>query len=148
MDIRFGKILILLMAITVLFGSCKKDVEDDGLDQKVEDHAKIEQYVADNNLDGQFTESGLYYVIKEPGNGDHPDQNSIITVSYDGYYINGDLLDSGDFFTSKLSGLIGGWKEGIPLIGTAGKIKLILPSDLGYNNGIIIFDVTLHYFAK
>lgn len=148
MDFKKGNIFILLLAVAVLFGACKKDEEPSGIDQKADDHEKIEQYVADNNLDGQFTDSGLYYVINETGNNDHPDLTSVITVSYNGYYINGDLLDSGNFFTSKLSGLIEGWKEGIPLIGTAGKIKLILPSHLGYGNGIIIFDVTLHYFSK
>lgn len=148
MGLKKGNILVLLLLVAVLFGACKKEEETGGIDQKADDHEKIEQYVADNNLDGQFTDSGLYYVINETGNNDHPDLTSVITVSYNGYYINGDLLDSGSFFTSKLSNLIEGWKEGIPLIGTAGKIKLILPSHLGYGNGIIIFDVTLHYFSK
>jgi len=147
MGIKLGNVAALILAVSILFTGCKKE-EEPGIDQKADDHEKIEQYVAENNLDGQFTESGLYYVINEPGNNDHPDLNSVITVSYKGYYINGDLLDSGNFFTSKLSNLIEGWKEGIPLIGTAGKIKLILPSHLGYGNGIIIFDVTLHYFSK
>lgn len=147
MEFKLGRILILLFTVAVVFGACKKE-EEPGIDQKALDHEKIEQYVIDENLNGQFTESGLYYVIVAEGTGEHPKLTSNITVSYDGFYINGDLLDSGKFFTSRLDGLIKGWQEGIPFIGTGGKIKMVLPSHLGYNNGIIIFDVTLHYFAK
>jgi FKBP-type peptidyl-prolyl cis-trans isomerase len=148
MIFRKGTILIVLLAVSILIGACKKE-DTSGDEQKAADHKQIEQYVADNNLDGQFTDSGLYYVIQELGTGEHPNLSSIITVSYDLSTINDEPLQSGDDFTSRLSDLIEGWKEGIPYIGTGGKIKLIVPSHLGYpEKGVIIFDVTLHYFSK
>jgi FKBP-type peptidyl-prolyl cis-trans isomerase FkpA len=48
-------------------------------------------------------------------------------------------------FTAPLNNLIAGWKEGLPYIGEGGKIKLVIPSHLAYNNGVLVFDVTLHY---
>ena len=112
------------------------------------DREEIEQYAKENNLNGQFTESGLYYIIIDEGNGKHPISGSTITVSYKGYFLDGIVFDEGDFFTANINNLIIGWQEGIPLIGEGGKIKLIIPSHLGYNDGVRVFDVSLHYFSK
>jgi FKBP-type peptidyl-prolyl cis-trans isomerase len=87
-------------------------------------------------------------VIIEKGNDSHPVASSTITVNYKGYYLDGDVFDEGQFFTAPLSNLIEGWKEGIPLIGEGGKMKLIIPSHLAYNDRVRAFDITLHYFSK
>jgi len=133
-----GAILIFLS-----FSSCKKN---NGTNPADTDKPAIEQYAADNQLNGQFTSSGLYYVVEVAGTANHPNFSSVITVSYKGYYLDGTVLDQGDLFTSPLSSLIRGWQEGIPYIGEGGKIKLVIPSYLAYNNGVLVFDVTLHYF--
>ena len=137
----------LMLVAFFAFQGCKKE-EDTGPSQAELDHETILQYVKDHNLDGDFTEGGVFYQIIKPGNANHPDYGSIVTVSYKGYYLDGTLLDEGSFFTQKLFNLIEGWKQGLPLIGEGGKIKLIIPSQLAYNNGILIFDITLHYFSK
>ncbi len=137
----------LILGAFFIIEGCKK-TEDTGPSQADLDHETILQYVKDNNIDGDFTEGGVFYHIVEPGNDNHPTYNSIVTVSYKGYYLDGTLLDEGSFFTQKLFNLIEGWKQGLPLIGEGGKIKLIVPSHLAYNNGILIFDITLHYFSK
>ncbi len=114
-----------------------------------EKHQEIEQYAADNQLNGQFTASGLYYEIIEQGNGNYPTASSTVTVTYKGYYLDGTVLDEGALFTAALSNLIDGWKEGILLISEGGKIILIIPSHLAYkDNKVLAFDVTLHYFSK
>lgn len=142
----FFKSFFVLGAIVLLFSfnSCKKDTANPPDD----DRATIQQYVTDNNLNGQFTSSGLYYVIENPGTANRPTLNSNITISYNGYYLDGTVFDKNDFVTFPLSNLIRGWQEGIPLIGQGGTIKLIIPSYLAYNDGVRVFDVTLFQFTK
>ena len=145
-------IIISAVVLSVLFSSCKKDSNQGEIDRGL-----IEAYVLDNNLDGQFTSSGLYYVIELPGASDLPTVNSNVTVSYKGYTLDDSMFDEGDYLTSKLSGLIVGWQEGIQLIGEGGKIKLVIPSGLAYgsngydsigSNEVLVFDITLHYFSN
>ena len=137
----------LVLMVFFIFNSCKKE-DDSGPSQAEKDHQTILDYVQSHNLKGEFTEKGVFYQIIEEGNDNHPTYSSVVTVSYKGYYLDGTVLDEGKFFTQKLYNLIEGWKQGLPLIGEGGKIKLIIPSQLAYNNGILIFDITLHYFSK
>jgi len=137
-------LVVSLVSFAVLTG-CKKDDSND--EQKQWDHAKIEQYAKDQQINGTFTESGLYYEVLVDGGNAHPDLSSVVTVSYKGYYLDGTILDEGENFTQLLNNLIAGWKEGIPKIGEGGKIKLVIPRHLAYGDAILVFDVTLHYFV-
>jgi FKBP-type peptidyl-prolyl cis-trans isomerase FkpA len=149
-------IFVLLSVAVLLTVSCKKD-DDSGTEQAAIDKALIQQYIKDNNLDADSTASGLYYVINDPGGSEHPNRYSTVTVAYAGYLLNGDVFDESLSFTSTLSSLIPGWTEGIQLIGRGGKIKLIIPSELGYGsqetgsipaNSVLVFDITLYDFAN
>ena len=140
------------MFLVLIIQSCKKDANQPEID-----HGLIEAYALDNQLDGEYTSTGLYYVIDEPGAADYPSVNSHITVSYVGYSLAGDVFDEGDFITFRLYEVIAGWQEGLQLIGEGGKIKLVIPSGLAYGssgsgsirpNEVIVFDITLHYFSN
>jgi FKBP-type peptidyl-prolyl cis-trans isomerase FkpA len=145
-SIFFKPFLALIATVFFLsLNSCNKKNDAPTYDN---DKATIEQYATDNQLNGQFTSSGLYYVIEEPGTANHPILSSNITIAYNGYYLNGTVFDKNDFVTFPLSNLIRGWQEGIPYIGEGGKIKLVIPSYLAYNDGVRVFDVTLFYFSK
>ena len=78
--------------------------------------------IAKNNLTAQKSESGLYYIIKEPGTGTQPTATSNVTVAYKGYYTNGTIFDqSSDAGISfGLNQVIKGWTEGIPYFKTGG----------------------------
>ncbi len=142
--------ILSILVLSLLISSCKKT------DQAELDREIIENYVSDNNLVGQFNESGLYYVIEEAGGEDHPDINSTVTVMYKGYRLDGVVFEeSDDPITSPLSGFIRGWKQGLQYIGAGGKITLIIPSGLayGYNgkgdigpNEVLAFDISLISF--
>lgn len=147
----FIAIVSIIVLSTVLF-SCKKDVNQSEIDRGL-----IEEYILANNLDGQYTSSGLYYVIEEPGGIDHPNVYSEVTVTYKGYSLSGVVFDEGKYYTNNLNNLILGWQEGLQLIGDEGIIKLVIPSGLAYGsngsssiqpNEVIAFDITLHYFAN
>jgi FKBP-type peptidyl-prolyl cis-trans isomerase FkpA len=136
-------ITITFLILIVVFAGCKKETS-----QAEKDKATIEQYATDNNLNGTFTESGLYYVIHNAGTGAHPGVNSNITIGYKGYFLSGEIFDQNSYATFQLSGLIKGWQEGIPLVGKGGDITLLIPSNLAYNDGVRAFDIKLYQFSK
>jgi len=94
----------------------------------------IEEYITQNNLTTQTTNSGLHYIIKNQGTAPNPTLSSNVTINYEGYLLNGDEFDSGNGVTFPLSGLIQGWQEGLQLIGTGGSMTLLIPSNLAYGS--------------
>lgn len=115
----------------------------------------IEDYVKENNLDTQVTNSGLNYIIHEPGEDEKPSLSSDITIDYTGYFLGGSTFDQGTDITFTLQDLILGWQEGIRLIGKGGRITLLIPSQFAYGqfgsgpipgNTDLGFDITLHDF--
>ncbi|OCG10204.1 hypothetical protein A9G13_00200 [Gilliamella sp. wkB178] len=84
------------------------------------------------------TKSGLLYQIIQEGSGRHPTADDTVIVHYTGTLTDGRKFDSsydrGETATFPLNGVIKGWTEGIQLIGVGGKIKLVVPPDLGYGD--------------
>lgn len=137
--------ILMLVCIGLTWISCGKD-------QEKKDMELIEEYLAENNLQAESTESGLYYIIHVPGSNEHPTILDDITFNYAGYLLNGNQFDAGENVTYPLSALIAGWQEGIPLFGKGGSGRLIIPSHLGYGdqaypgipaNSVLIFDIEL-----
>lgn len=141
-----GYFWLPLLAIIAILPSCNKEKQQ---------RKKIEEYVAANQLKGQFTSSGLYYTIDEAGTGGSPSQTSIVKVEYTGYLLDGTKFDgttAGQPIEFGLNQVISGWQEGIPKYQKGGKGKLIIPSELAYGNiaqqgipanSILVFDVYL-----
>ncbi len=146
------------LLVMTLFISCSNDkpssLTPPKTDYTVENEKEIKDYIAKNKLTAFATESGLYYVINEPGTGAQPTGTSSVTVAYKGYYTNGQIVDQSTAAgaTFSLTKVIKGWTEGIPLFKEGGSGILLIPSHLAYgsfnNNGIpggsvLIFDVKL-----
>ena len=105
----------------------------------------------------QKTESGLQYIVVEPGAGDNPVAEDSVEVHYEGRLIDGTVFDSsferGQTVTFGLTQVIPGWTEGLQLMKPGGKFKFIIPPDLGYGEGgagqmigpnaTLVFDVEL-----
>jgi FKBP-type peptidyl-prolyl cis-trans isomerase len=147
-------LILMFLAAGIFSNSCQKN---DNNHQLHNDIALIEQYLATHNIEAQRLESGLFYFIHHQGSDQKPNLNSTLTVSYTGKLLDGSTFDSGSFVTFQLRQLIQGWKQGIPLIGSGGRIALFIPSPLGYGNqsqpgipanSVLIFDLTLHYFSN
>lgn len=123
-------------------------------------HKIIEEFAKKNNMKGSFTKTGLYAEIVEPGEGaGNPNVSNSITIDYKGTTLDGKVFDQtkeGAPATFPLSNLISGWKEGIPMLKKGGKIKLVIPSALGYGsagagasippNAVLYFEIKLHDF--
>lgn len=87
----------------------------------------------------QTTESGLQYIVMEPGEGDSPVAADSVEVHYEGRLIDGTVFDSsferGETVTFGLTQVIPGWTEGLQLMKPGGKFKFIIPPELGYGEG-------------
>ncbi|MEL6123091.1 MAG: FKBP-type peptidyl-prolyl cis-trans isomerase [Bacteroidota bacterium] len=125
MKIRVFLLLIAAIAVT----SCDSNDPVSNLTNE----EQILEYLQDNNITASKTDSGLYYVIDEPGSADRPSATSVVRVTYRGYMLNGDQFDGGTIDIS-LQQVIAGWTEGIQLFGRGGSGALYIPSDLAYGS--------------
>ena len=140
--------------------------------QVIIDTEIIDNYLTENNIEAQGTESGLRYVITEEGSGPKPEHGQLVSVDYTGWVLNGAYFDSSNPEIAKEKGLynerrpygpyqfalgtgpvIKGWHEAIALLNKGSKARIYLPSTLGYGNrdhsaviranSILVFDVEL-----
>jgi len=145
------KYTVLVLVIAFLT-ACNNS--DDNVDYKAKNNEDILAYIDENNFDAQKSDSGLYYVINEPGSGAQPSTTSNVTVAYKGYFLDGKTFDKSDAtgISFGLQQVIKGWTEGIPYFKEGGKGKLLIPSHLGYGSqgrpgvpggAVLIFDIHL-----
>lgn len=127
--------------------------------QLAADVTTIEGFLAENNIEAQKTESGLYYNITEKGNGPEIDAGDKVTVHYRGMLLDGTVFDSsyegGQPFSLNVGQgmVIRGWDEALQLLQEGTKATLYIPSPLGYGargagdaiapNSILVFDVEI-----
>lgn len=82
--------------------------------------------------------TGLFYEIIRPGNDVKPTGSDTVVVRYEGRFLDNTVFDStedgGRPLAFKLNEVIPAWTQGLPLIGEGGKIKLFVPSKLGYGD--------------
>lgn len=125
---------------------------------------QLDQYVEENaidNLDSLVTTvaSGesvsLWFVLNNPGEAERPGSDDVVSLTYQGFYVDGEVFDSNSNINFELNDLIDGWQLGLPLIGRNGEITLIIPPNLAYgpnpqngirSNALLIFDIELHDF--
>lgn len=140
----------------VVFSSCSNDKKSESIsvDTPEQNEADIVAYIAANDLDAIRSESGLYYVIDELGEGTQPNASSDVTVAYKGYFLDGSVFDQSDAsgLTFPLSGVIAGWTEGIAYFKEGGSGMLLIPAQLGYGTSgrgsipggsVLLFDINL-----
>ena len=130
--------------------------------QPEKDQNILIDYAIDSLLDVQRSESGLYYMIIEEGEGEHPEITDKVTTHYRGRFLDGKEFDSsyrkGSPMTYPLSGFIKGWQEGIALLKPGGSCVLLVPSHMAYGaqgypgliapNSPLRFDIKLISFQK
>ena len=99
----------------------------------------IRDYIKNNSIQATKHQSGLYYQIINPGNGEIPALNDSVTVHYKGFLTSGQQFDGTTTTpaTYLLGQLILGWQIGIPLVKEGGEILMLVPSSLGYGNSAV-----------
>lgn len=87
------------------------------------------------------TNSGLWYVVLEEGDGEKAESGDKVKVHYKGFLADGTEFDNSYKrgqpleFQLGVGNVIQGWDEGIALMKTGAKYLLIIPSKLGYGAG-------------
>jgi FKBP-type peptidyl-prolyl cis-trans isomerase FkpA len=157
------KTLIGALVVTVLLSSCLKSVDPPVCDPTYNpcavvapagEIASVENYLSSKGItDATKHCSGMYYKIDTSGSGETADLCSQVTFNYKGELTDGTVFqETTSPVTLDLGGLIGGFRNGIPLIKPGGRIYLYIPPSLGYGsqavgnipaNSILIFRVDL-----
>jgi FKBP-type peptidyl-prolyl cis-trans isomerase FkpA len=124
-----------LMFCMVLI-SCAKEVTYDKKAQIKLDVDSITRFLKLNNINATNDGSGLFCQILSPGEGTVTlDSLDTVTVKYTGRLLNGAVIDNPALPVRLIySGLIEGWKRGLPKIQSGGQIRLIIPSAMAYTD--------------
>jgi peptidylprolyl isomerase len=150
--------LLALLSVS-LFAACDKDKAPEAPKPLAAEKAKPADLPAPEDVaappaDAIKTTSGLAYKVLTPGTGtDHPVAEDRVEVDYTGWTTDGKMFDSsvvrGKSAKFKLTQVIAGWTEGVPLMVVGEKTRFWIPSELAYNHkpgkpdGMLVFDVEL-----
>jgi FKBP-type peptidyl-prolyl cis-trans isomerase FkpA len=100
------------------------------------------EYLAENlkKPGWKATDSGLqYFVEKSVESGPKPASGSVVTVNYEGKFIDGNVFDSSyarkEPATFPLDRVIQGWQEGVPMMKVGEIWQFAIPADLAYGDG-------------
>lgn len=126
---------------------------------KDKDFARFDEEVLKRFPTAKKTKSGLWYVVDAEGTGSAATPGKNVKVHYSGKLANGSEFDNSYKrgepieFQLGVGQVIPGWDEGIALMKTGAKYKLIIPSNLGYGprgaggvipgNSTLIFETEL-----
>ncbi|MBQ0160962.1 MAG: FKBP-type peptidyl-prolyl cis-trans isomerase [Bacteroidales bacterium] len=119
--------------------------------RKENEAATLAKYIADNNITAKPTQSGLYIIVNEKGNGPKVAQGKMVTVNYTGRTVEGNMFDTSREADAKEGGIymqgreykpfsytvgeqpmIKGWEEGLMGQAAGTKLTLVIPSEIGY----------------
>ncbi len=118
----------------------------------------LEQNIKKPNI--KETPSGLQYEIIKEGEGDHPNENSIVIVHQRAMLLGGKILDDtykeNSTMEFKLNETIEGYQEGLMMMKPGARYKFFVPPELGWGKkgsggrigpyAVVIFDVNLVEF--
>ncbi len=136
----------------------EEQMAKDLLRAEQEEELRLE-YIAEEGITVTPTESGLYYIEIEAGNGPAAQPGSMVSVHYEGRLLDGSVFDSSHDRGEPIEFILGqgwvipGWDEGIGMMRVGGKARLVIPSHLGYGDrgagpmipaySTLVFDVEL-----
>lgn len=147
----------------------EKQLKEEEIQLK-EDIVTIDTYLTEKNIVAEKTESGLRYVITQPGKGENGKPGQVAKVNYSGYLLDGQYFDSSDKSVAEQKGIynarspyaplevtidqtrvIKGWHEALKLLNKGAKVTVYIPSTLAYGpqqkseiikpNSILVFDM-------
>jgi len=139
----------------------QQEAEQKASAQKGTDDKMLQDYFAKNNIQPLKTQSGVYYTIQAPGEGDNPKAGQSVTVNYTGMTLDGKKFDSNMdstfhhtqpfTFTLGQHNVIQGWDDGVAILKKGSKATLYIPSPLAYGsqspspaipaNSILMFNI-------
>ena len=146
MKIKFLMNLALAAFLALMISSCLK-TEDEKVYTAAEEIALREAYLDSLTAKGHdidTTETGVYYVIREEGEGDFAMEGDTLTVGYAGYFIDGVLFDSSEISSTdgKMTfilkheeyRMIPGFEEAMTVLNKNARAEFIVRSELAYGS--------------
>ena len=109
-------------------------------EKAAEAEQELADFIAQNNITVEPTETGLYYVMTQEGNGEKPEVGQVVKVHYTGKLLDGTVFDSSVERGEPISipigvgRLIPGWDEGIMMMSKGEKGILYVPYYLAYGD--------------
>ncbi|SMC77677.1 FKBP-type peptidyl-prolyl cis-trans isomerase [Pedobacter africanus] len=145
--------------IAGMFAACEKPAPYDEAGQALIDDAIIVKYMKDSNVVATKDPSGLYYNLIKTGKDEVNPTDTAWAL-----YTARILKDTIDFdksldttFKFNTPGYFMGWKRGVELAKVGGKVRLLIPSTLAYQNRAVsivktippnsILDITLEILS-
>lgn len=99
----------------------------------------LRHFIEEQKIDIEPTESGMYFIPLKQGNGRAVKKGDIVTVSYEGKFLNGEFFDSTvkrnqpfEFVYGTEWQVIEGMEEAIGMMREGDSALIILPSDLAW----------------
>ena len=137
--------------------------------RKDEEPKALAKYIADNKITTKPTASGLYFMEIKKGNGNKPKDGDTVKVNYTGSLVDGSIFDTTDKEAAQkakifdprrpyepaefpVGGLIKGFDEALLMMSPGSKVKLLIPSAIGYGEqsggpipaySTLVFDVEM-----
>lgn len=142
--------ILFFLTITHLLFSCKtySDEEKQTFDQQ------IKSYLDKEGLKCERSESGLYFNIIEPGEGNTIRYLDSVSFTYKGRFLSGEVFDEQKKPVQfAVKDLIGAWKEIMLELKPGAKAFLVAPPHLGYGdralddipaNSILVYEMAIH----
>jgi len=136
---NFTKIsLFSLLLATLLISACKKEYDS----IETVDDAAIQAYIKANNLTSKMTRDslGVYYQVLDAGSGSVIANRDSVLFTYE----EKSITDATTFYSTSVNGNDGtyfgymsgkfndAWKTGLRGLKFGGKVRLLIPSRLGY----------------
>jgi FKBP-type peptidyl-prolyl cis-trans isomerase FkpA len=138
--------LVFSVLLAVGISSCLK-TEDEKVYTAAEEISLREAYLDSLVAQGHdidTTETGVYYVLIDEGEGEFAKAGDTLTVGYAGYYIDGVLFDSSEInsadgkMTFILEGeetrMIPGFEHAMKVLNKNAKAQFVIPSELAYGS--------------
>jgi FKBP-type peptidyl-prolyl cis-trans isomerase FkpA len=135
---KLNVILVILPFFTIMFCSCTDNKHSRTLEQEL---AELNDFILEkeaNGLDIDTTDLGVYYIIKQKGEGPFPEQGDTCYIEYLCYFLDGKLHESSsDIFNDGIwkyiymgTDIMPGLSDGIGQMNKNARVDIIIPSYL------------------
>lgn len=136
----------------------KAEVEEMNAERAKKSEEALASYVAENNINVNPTESGIYIIPVKKGKGRCPVKGEKVEVDYDVYTLKGELVGSSSKYDEVFSFVLGagyaipGWEEVLPTMHLGEKVRAIIPFSMAYGDKSVfglppftnlVYDITL-----
>lgn len=157
--VRFDMRILDIMSEQAFTEIRQREMDSKTSEQKGKDDTLIKDFLQKNGVsNAQRTETGLYYVITQAGEGEVLTAGKKVGVHYLGKLLDGTKFDSSYDrgqpleFAYNTGSMIKGFDEGVGFLKKGGKAILYIPSHLGYGErgagtiapfSVLIFEIEL-----